>query len=232
MITSKKPQCLSYIIFCFPSSLVFHTWKTGMKKQISIAPAHSTKLLWLRGRIVLDSARTDLGNDRFVFQSTELFRHQETGYLFMFIFSHDIISFQILSAIISDDAVPTCAVHSSTFSLDISMLRKAKGREFITEPPFRLLARCSEMPVVPSHFLWTRIYWSIQPSRVYSTLFPYGTYSILCNKGNEKLQLIMQSLVRFFFLTSSKPVVVQSARNFWRLPVACDTLAFFPLPLH
>lgn len=55
--------------------------------------------------------------------------------------------------IISDDAIPTRAVHSSTFSTDISMLRKAKGSEFITEAPFRLLARCSEMPVVSSHFL-------------------------------------------------------------------------------
>lgn len=56
-------------------------------------------------------------------------------------------------AIIFNDAVPTRAVHSCLFSTDILMLRKAKGRELITEAPFRLLARCSEMPVVPSHFL-------------------------------------------------------------------------------
>lgn len=82
-----------------------------------------------------------------------MLRHQQTGYLFKFIFSYDIISFQIMPAIILDDAIPTCAVHSSTFSTDISMLRKVKGREFITGAPFRLSARCSEMPVVPSHFL-------------------------------------------------------------------------------
>lgn len=58
-----------------------------------------------------------------------------------------------MSTVISDNAVPTCAVHSSTFSTDISMLRKAKDREVITESPFRLLAKCGEMPVVPRHFL-------------------------------------------------------------------------------
>lgn len=82
-----------------------------------------------------------------------MFRHQQTGYLFGFIFSHDIISLQRMPTIISDDAIPTCVVHSSIFSTGISMLRKAKGSKFITEARFRLLARCSEMPVVPSHFL-------------------------------------------------------------------------------
>jgi len=44
-------------------------------------------MLWLGGRIVLDSAQTDLGNDNFVFQSTGIFRHQQTVYLFRFVFS-------------------------------------------------------------------------------------------------------------------------------------------------
>lgn len=56
-------------------------------------------------------------------------------------------------AIIFNYAVRTRAAHCSMFSTDILMLRKAKGREFITEAPFRLLARYSETPVVPSHFL-------------------------------------------------------------------------------
>lgn len=72
------------------------------------------------------------------------------------------------------------------------MLRKAKGREFITEAPFRLLARCSEMPVVPSNFLQMRVYWSIWKSRAPSTLLPYGTYTIFCHKCDKRVQLIMQ----------------------------------------
>lgn len=133
------------------------------------------------------------------------------------------------SPFISDDALSTCAVHSSTFGTDISMLRKAKGREFILEAPFRLLAGCSEMPVVPSHFVWM-IYWSIQPSRLYSTLFLYGTYTIFCVKCNERVQPIMHCLLWFFFLASSKPMLIQNARHFWKLPAACGTLAFFSPP--
>lgn len=169
-------------------SLVFHTWREIIE-WISIAPAYPTKLLWLRGRIVLDSVQTDLASDIFVFPSTGIFSHQQSVYLFRFIFSYNIISLQIMLAIIFNDAVPTRAVHSCLFSTDILMLREAKGREFITEAPFRLLARCSEMPVVPSHFLWTRIYWNIQPSRVYSTLFPLGAYIIFCTSVMKRVQL-------------------------------------------
>lgn len=187
----QKCGCLSSIVFCSAFSLVFHMWRREIIERISIAPSYPTKLLWLSGRIVLDSGQTDFGNDIFVFPSTGMFRHQQTGYLFRFIFSYVIISFQIMPAIIFDDAVPTRAVHSSTFSTDILMLRKAKGRQFIIAAPFRLLARCSETPVVPSHFLWTRLYWSIQPSRVYSTLFPSGTYTIFCTSTMKRIQLIM-----------------------------------------
>lgn len=186
----EKSWCLSSIPFCSAFSLLFHTWREIIE-WVSIAPSYPTKLLWLRGRIVLDSVQTDLGSVIFVFPSIRMFSHQQTGYLFRFIFSCDIVSFQIMLTIIFNDAVPTRAVHSSRLSTDIFMLRKAKGREFITEAPFRLLARCSETPVVPSHFLWTRINWSIQPSRVYSTLFPFGTYSIFCKRVMKRVQLIM-----------------------------------------
>lgn len=186
----EKSWCLSSIPFCSAFSLVFHTWREIIE-WVSIAPSYPTKMLWLRGRIGLDSVQTDLGSDIFVFPSIGMFSHQQTGYLFRFTFSCDIISFQIMLTIIFNDAVPTCAAHSSMLSTDILMLRKAKGREFITEAPFRLLARCSEMPVVPTHFLWTRINWSIQPSRVYSILFPFGTYSVFCTSVMKTVQLIM-----------------------------------------
>lgn len=187
-IISKKRWYLSSIPFCSAFSLVFQTWREIIE-WISTAPAYPTKPLWLRGRIVLDSIQTDLASDIFVFPSTGIFSHQQTVYLFRFIFSYNIISLQIMLAIIFSDAVPTCAVHSCLFSTDISMLRKAKGREFITEAPFRLLARWNEMPVVPSHFLWTRIYWNVQPSRVYSMLFPLGTYIIFCTNLMKRVQL-------------------------------------------
>lgn len=175
----------------------------------------------------LDSAQTDLGNDRFCVSEH---RHQQTGYLFSFIFSYDIISFQIMPPIISVDAISTRAAHGSTFSTDISIQRKAKGRDFITEAPFGLLARCSEVPVVASHFLWMRIYWSIQPSRRYSTLFPSGTYTTFYHKCYEGVQLIMQFLISFF-LASSRPAFIQNTWKSWRLPAACLTLAYF-CPTH
>lgn len=173
----QKSWCLSSIPFF--SSFPNMGRDNRMNPHCTIL---SNKLLWLRSRIVLDSVQTDLGSDIFVFPSTG----NRLAICLGLFFSYDIISFQIMLVIIFSDAVPTHAVHSSMFSTDILMLRKAKGREFITEAPFRLLARCSEKPVVPSHFLWTRIHWSIQPSRVYSPLFPFGTYTVFCKSLMKK----------------------------------------------